>query len=235
MKTLKVPEIQICEALSGSHIFSGITPGELVNFSKIISVRCYEKGETIFSEGDRAAGFYIVKSGKVKIYKISSGGKTQVIHIFGPGEPFGEAAIFMDNTFPAYAETVSGSELLYMKFDDFTNHMKKEPRFALNIIAALCIRLRGFLKTIEELSLNEVSTRLAKYLVNLAERTHSEPENGCVLTLSIKKSLLASQLGTIPETLSRTLAKFKKKGIIKASKNNIIISDLEKLLEMADL
>jgi len=234
MKTLKIQEQEICKSLSESNIFSGINPPELINFSKIITVKSYEKGETIFSEGDRAQGFYIIKSGKVKIYKISSGGKTQIIHIFGPGEPFGEAAIFMENTFPAYAETISGSELIYIKFDDFTNYMKKEPRFALNIIASLCIRLRGFLKTIEELSLNEVSTRLAKYLVSLAERTYSEPENDCVLTLNIKKSLLASQLGTIPETLSRTLAKFKKKGIIRASKNDIVITNLEKLLEMAD-
>ncbi|HNY13674.1 MAG TPA: Crp/Fnr family transcriptional regulator [Candidatus Wallbacteria bacterium] len=234
MKTLKIQEREICQVLSESNIFSGINPPELINFSKIITVKSYEKGETIFSEGDRANGFYIVKSGKVKIYKISSGGKAQIIHIFGPGEPFGEAAIFMENTFPAHAETISGSELIYIKFDDFTNYMKKEPRFALNIIASLCIRLRGFLKTIEELSLNEVSTRLAKYLVSLAERTYKEPENDCVLTLNIKKSLLASQLGTIPETLSRTLAKFKKKGIIKASKNDITITNLEKLLEMAD-
>ncbi|MEZ7891963.1 MAG: Crp/Fnr family transcriptional regulator [Candidatus Wallbacteria bacterium] len=229
------PNNEILKSLSESEIFSGLSETDLFSFSKISVVRKFEAGEMIFSEGDKAAGFYIVKSGKVKVFKIAATGKTQVIHIFGPGNPFGEAAIFMENRFPAYAEAVSVTELIYIGFDKFTEFLKIEPRFALNIIAALCIRLKGFLKKIEELSLSEVPSRLARFIVNLAYETLDLPEKQCAVTLNIKKSLLASQLGTVPETLSRAFAKLKSQKLIETEGQKILIMDFEKLEEMAEL
>lgn len=219
--------------LENSQLFSGLSDDEMKKFSKIVRHRAYKKGETLFSEGDGADGFHIVKSGKIKIYKISSSGKMQILHIFGPGNPFGEAAIFMGNRYPAYAEAVTASETLFIGFDDFTAYLKKEPRFALNIIATLCIRLKGFLKTIEDLSLNEVSSRLARYLVDLAAEQNDDPDDGCAVTLNVKKGLLAQQLGTIPETFSRTLAKLREQGIVDTKGNTMVIKDYKRLSDMA--
>ena len=226
---------EIMESLAESEIFSGLSGNDLLSFSKISTIQKFETGVMIFSEGDKAEGFYIVKSGKIKVFKIAATGKTQVIHIFGPGNPFGEAAIFMENRFPAYAEAVTETELIYIGFDKFTEFLKKEPRFALNIIAALCIRLRGFLKKIEELSLSEVPVRLAKFIVNFAYETLDLPQKQCAITLNIKKSLLASQLGTVPETLSRAFAKLKAQKLIDTDGQKIIIKDFEKLEELAEL
>ena len=222
---------EIYTTLINSQLFSGLSESELADFSKIVKVRAYKKSDVIFSEGDHAEGFFIVKTGQVKIYRISSAGKTHVVHIFGPGNPFGEAAIFMENSFPAYAEAVTDCELIFINFESFMAYLKKEPRFALNIIATLCIRLKSFLKTIEELSLDEVSTRLVKYLINRAVEIHKHPRDGCVITLDIKKSVLANQIGTIPETLSRTLSKLKKSGAISADGNRITIVKFHRLQE----
>jgi len=224
---------EIVGTLINSQLFSGLSDDEIGRFSRILTLKKYNKGETLFAEGDRAEGFHIVKSGKIKIFKISSSGKMQILHIFGPGNPFGEAAIFMGNRFPAYAEAVTASETVFIDFDDFTTYLKKEPRFALNIIATLCIRLKGFLKTIEDLSLNEVSSRLARYLIDLAEEQNDEPGDGCAVTLSVKKGLLAQQLGTIPETFSRTLAKLREQGIVETTGKKIIIADYDRLAEMS--
>ncbi|HBC74054.1 MAG TPA: transcriptional regulator [Candidatus Wallbacteria bacterium] len=220
--------------LMQSQLFSGVGEAGLVNFSKIAKFREVKTGEIVFSEGEKAEGFYIVAEGVVKIYKLSAAGKSQIIHIFGPGNPFGEAAIFMENRFPAYAEVVSPGMIIYIKFDEFLRYLKKDPQFALNTIAALCMRLKSFLKTIEELSLDEVSTRLAKYLLETAQGAGSAVSGDrAVFTLDIKKNILAGKLGTIPETLSRTFAKMKKQGLVKMDKKNITVLSLEKLREIS--
>lgn len=228
---------ELLNGLMQSQLFMGMNAAALEDFSKIVTTREAKAGEIVFSEGEKAEGFYIVIEGKIKIYKISAAGKSQIIHIFGPGSPFGEAAIFMQNRFPAYAEAMSPCELVYIKFEEFLKYLKKDPQFALNIIATLCVRLKAFLKTIEELSLDEVSTRLAKYILSMAsERKPSGTSSDkAVVTLNIKKNVLANQLGTIPETLSRTLAKLKKQGLIIIDKKTITIPSIEKLSELAGL
>ncbi len=228
---------ELLNSLMHSQLFMGMNEAALKDFSKIVKTREAKTGEIVFSEGEKAEGFYIVIEGRIKVYKISAAGKSQIIHIFGPGNPFGEAAIFMQNRFPAYAEAMSPCELAYIKFEEFLKYLKKDPQFALNIIATLCVRLKAFLKTIEELSLDEVSTRLAKYILSMAsERKPSGTSSDkAVVTLNIKKNVLANQLGTIPETLSRTLAKLKKQGLIIIDKKTITIPSIEKLSELAGL
>ncbi len=229
------PKTHLLKGLSQSQLFMGTDGAALEDFSKIVKMRSAKVGETIFSEGEKAEGFYIILNGRVKIYKVSAAGKSQIIHIFGHGSPFGEAAIFMQNRFPAHAEAISPCELVYIKFEEFLKYLKKDPQFALNIIATLCMRLKAFLNTIEELSLDEVSTRLAKYILNLARQqgggAHAPDKS--VVILNVKKNILASQLGTIPETLSRTFARLKKQGLIKVDKKTIIIPSIENLSEAA--
>lgn len=230
-----ITKAALLKGLMQSQLFTGTVEKGLEGFAGIVKMREVKAGETVFSEGEKAEGFYIVIHGRIKIYKISAAGKSQIIHIFGPGSPFGEAAIFMDNRFPAYAEAITEAGLAYIKFDEFLKYLKKDPQFALNIIATLCMRLKSFLKTIEELSLDEVSTRLAKYLTGLAESApRAKKSDTAVVTLNIKKNILANQLGTIPETLSRTFSKLKKQGLIKMDKKTITILSLEKLSELFD-
>ncbi len=228
---------ELLNGLLQSQLFMGMSAAALEDFSKIVRTREAKTGEIVFSEGEKAEGFYIVIEGKIKIYKISAAGKSQIIHIFGPGSPFGEAAIFMQNRFPAYAEAMSPCGLVYIKFEEFLKYLKKDPQFALNIIATLCVRLKAFLKTIEELSLDEVSTRLAKYILSMANERKAAglSSDKAVVTLNIKKNVLANQLGTIPETLSRTLAKLKKQGLIIIDKKTITVPSIEKLSEIAGL
>lgn len=224
----------LVKCLANSQLFSGTAEAGLESFARIAKPRSFKAGETVFSEGEKAGGFYVVAEGRVKIYKVSSTGKSQIIHIFGPGSPFGEAAIFMGNRFPAYAEAVTHCELVYIRFDEFLKYLKKDPQFALNIIATLCIRLKSFLKTIEELSLDEVSTRLAKFLIESAAAPGAAVSGDrAVVTLGVRKNVLAGKLGTIPETLSRTFSKMKKQGLIKIDKKTITIISLKKLEEMA--
>lgn len=189
-----------------------------------------EKGELIFSEGDPGNGFYIVIEGQVKIYKLSLEGKEHILHIFGPGEPFGEVPVFSGDVFPASAESVKPSRVLFFPRKRFIELISADPTLALNMLAVLSKRLRQFTVQIENLSLKEVPGRLAGYLILLSE----EQQNQSEVILHISKGHLASFLGTIPETLSRILKKMNEQDLIRVNGKRIRIIDYEGLKMLAE-
>ncbi len=196
----------------------------------IITDQVFDRGQIIFSEGDDGNGFYVVVSGRVKIFKLSPEGKEQILHIFGPGDPFGEVAVFSGQHFPANAEAMESSRIFFFPRDSFSDLIKKNPSLALNMLAILSKRLRRFANLIDDLSLKEVPGRLAAHLLYLSGQTEGSEQ----LELSITKTQLASLLGTIPETLSRILGKMSKQGLIESDGRRIKILDREALEELAE-
>ena len=217
----EIASIALFESLSRKHL------GEL---SMIVVDQIFKKGQEIFSEGDEGTGFYVVVSGRVKIYKVSWEGREQILHIFGPGEPFGEVPVFTGQKFPASATAIEESRIFFFRKESFVNLIRKEPELGLGMLAVLSMRLRRFTQLVEELSLKEVPGRLAAYLLYLSKRN----SNSLKLELDISKTQLASILGTIPETLSRILAKMKKRGLIDVDGSHIRILDVDSLQDIAD-
>ena len=216
--------------LSNTSIFSGLPEDQLEKISSITVGRHLQKGESIFSEGDDGNGFFIVASGLVKIYKLSSEGKEHILHVFGPGEPFGEVAVFTGQPFPANAEAIAKSHLLFFPKSDFIRLISDNPSLSLNMLAVLSLRLRQFAVKIENLSLKEVPGRLAAYLLYLAD----EQGSGEMVHLIISKGQLASLLGTIPETLSRVFAKMTDQNLIQVKGRSITILNREELEFLAE-
>ena len=213
------------EVLAGSELFGGLSAEHLDEIEKIAVLKKYGRGEMIFFEGDPGIGFYMVATGKVKIYKTSFSGKEQILHIFGPGEPFGEVPVFHGNPFPANATTLEKTTLIFFPRQDFVDLAHTMPSLIMNMLAVLSMRLRRFAAQIENLSLKEVPARLAGYLLYLSE------EQGGVnqVELQISKGQLASLLGTIPETLSRIFAKMSDEGLIQVEGKKISLLDREGL------
>ncbi len=215
------------EAVAASSLFNGLPPEQIDHIVRIVVKKQYNRGETIFFEGDKGDGFYMVDSGKVKIYKMSLSGKEQILHFFGPGEPFGEVPVFHGQPFPATAEALMKSTMLFFPRDKFIRLVHEIPSIALNMLAVLSMRLRRFASQIESLSLQEVPARLAGYLLYLSE----EQRNADTVELEISKGQLASLLGTIPETLSRIFAKMSEAGLIAVEGKTIRILDREGLTD----
>lgn len=209
------------QVISASGLFQGLPGHQIDEIVDIAIERTYSRGEAIFFEGDPGHGFYMVGEGKVKVFKMSLGGKEQILHIFGEGEPFGEVPVFHGQPFPASAETLAASKLLYFPRDKFVALVSRNPSIALNMLAVLSMRLRRFTMQIENLSLKEVPARLAGYILYLREEQGRED---CV-ELEISKGQLASLLGTIPETLSRIFAKMTEEGLIEVVGRRINILD----------
>jgi CRP-like cAMP-binding protein len=222
--------MDMVEHIASIPLFHELPGGQIEQLSMILTDQVFRRGQLIFSEGDEGTGFYVVISGRVKIFKLSVDGKEQILHIFGPGEPIGEVAVFAGKRFPANAEALEESRLFFFPRAEFMDLIQKNPSIALNMLSELSKRLRRFASLIEDLSLKEVPGRLAVYLLHLSD-LHQGTEN---LSLDISKGQLSSLLGTIPETLSRILTKMGAAGLIQSEgSRSLRILDRTGLEELA--
>ena len=219
-------------ALRQCALFEGIPEQDRSALLGIATARKLPKNSTLFGEGDRAEGFYLIISGRVKVFKVSPDGKEHILHIFGPGEPVGEVPVFSGQDFPAFAETLKQSELLYFPRSRFLDLATQQPQILLNMLATLSIRLRRFALKIEQLSLKEVASRLTEALLEMAGEA-SVADKQEVVELRITKGQLASQLGTTPETLSRTFQKMTRLGLIRVERKRVELLDRKGLEGLA--
>ena len=220
----------IIDIISSIPLFSGLPDDQLQAIKQISLEKLVNKGETIFTEGDEGKGFFVVIDGRVKIYKVSAEGKEQILHIFGSGQPFGEVPVFTGQKFPANAQAIEKTRLLFFPRDAFVDLITDNPSLALNMLAIMSTKLRQFTVQIENLSLKECPARLASYLNYLAD----EQGNDDFVTLNISKGQLASILGTIPETLSRIFAKLSSQDLIRVEGPKISLLDREGLADLAE-
>jgi len=208
-------------------MFAGVGEEDLQFLQQVGKIRRHVKGEVLFADGEEALGFYVLLAGKVKIYKLSPEGKERILHIIHPGGTFAEAAIFGNGLYPAYAEPLESSEVIFFPKHEFLTLLQEHSRIAINMIASLSRFLRQFTTQIEELTFKDVPARLARYLIELAGDEDRQVE------LGISKTQLASNLGTVSETLSRTLRKLSDEEIISVSGKIIEILDRDRLEDLA--
>jgi CRP/FNR family transcriptional regulator, dissimilatory nitrate respiration regulator len=227
-------DMKLVQQIAAIPLFHGLAHEEYDDLAMIVVDQTFPKGQTIFSEGEEGSGFHVVISGRVKIFKLSPEGKEQILHILEAGEPFGEVPVFSGERFPAHAQTLEVSRIFFFPRPAFVGLIKKNPHLALNMLAVLSRRLRKFAALVEDLSLKEVPGRLAAHFLYLSEKKKGMKE-AADLELSISKNQLASLLGTIPETLSRILARMIRDGLIESQGGRRIrILDGKALQELAD-
>lgn len=202
---------------------------QLQAMAAISSVQSFSEGELIFPEGMEATSFFVVLSGKVQIYKISREGKEMILHLFGAGEIFAEVPIFSGiPKYPANALCLEKTEVLSIQGEGFRQLVARYPEIGMNILTVFAKRLHQFNGLIEDLALRSVDSRLAKYLLSLSENS---PDKAVI---RIHKKTLASILGTIPETLSRSFKKLSNEGLIRMEGNKVHLLNRKGLAGLAD-
>jgi CRP/FNR family transcriptional regulator, dissimilatory nitrate respiration regulator len=210
-------------------LFAGLSSTQLDALGKMIVPKSMASGDVLFLQDDQADGFYVLASGGLQVYRTGMDGRRQILHVFEkPGDVCGEVAVFEGGTYPAAAEAVGDSAVLYLPRDPFLRLTRAQPDILLAMLAVLSRRLRRFVGLIDDLSLKDVGTRLAQYLISRADEAGRDR-----FTLSISKGMLASHLGTIAETVSRTLRKMQEQGLIKVDGRQIVIRDRAGLEEIA--
>lgn len=197
--------------------------------AEVSEVRRFARGEFLFQQGQRANCLYAIIDGTVKVHRVGNDGREQILHCFGPGELVGEVPVFSGASYPAHAAALEAVTAVAIPRDEFLELGTRNPQILLDLLAVLATRLRRFVHLIDDLALKEVGARLARHLLDLAQRQGSH-----TVELPGSKALLAASLGTIAETLSRTLGKLQGAGLINVERRSIRLLDLDGLQEMAE-
>ena len=171
------------------------------------SVKSLAKGEYLFREGDATCGFYIVQRGAVNVHRVTAAGKEQVIHIFRSGDSFAEGSLAAPGGYPADARALEATQVLLVQKNGILVLLKHQPELALRMLGSMSAHLRTLVGQLEDLTLKDVETRLANWLVKRCPNPRGEAP--VKIELALTKRVLAAELGTVSETFSRTLAKFR--------------------------
>jgi CRP/FNR family transcriptional regulator len=218
------------EKLKTIPLFSNLKGEHFAKILQLVRHLKFEKDAFIFNEGEPGNGFYIVETGKIKIFKLSFEGKEHILHIYGPGKPFGEVPVFEGNNFPASAMAMTKAEIIFIPRDKFVKLIADTPGLAMNMLGMLSMRLREFTIQIENLSLKEVPARLASYILTLSKE-HDKTEK---VVLPISKAQLSNLIGTTPETVSRVFKKMTEASLIGVDGRTITIHDHDALIDLSD-
>jgi CRP-like cAMP-binding protein len=218
------------DILANSRLFSTLDDQALEQVASAAVLKRSNRGEMLFYEGDLAEAFFVVGDGKVKVFKMSPDGKEQILMIAEAGDSVAEAALFADRRYPASAQALEDCELALISRDRFVALLGQHPELAVNLIGRLSQLLRKLAKLVEELSLADVTTRVAHFLASQLPAGATGPT---AVELPEKKTTLASQLGTIPETLSRSFARLSRQKVITIEGSRIVVHDPKHLRELA--
>lgn len=184
----------------------------------------YLKGEVVFTQGEECDGFYIVKSGRVKIYKLSTEGREQVLGMFKDGDFFGIVPLFDGGPYPANAEVCVDSVLIKIGKDPFLETVRENPSIGLNILPKISRRARAFTSAVENLSLKDVKDRLFSFIIDEAEKRGIKGKDGMMIDLGMTHEEIASRLGTVREVITRGLSRLQKDGKLKIEGGVIFIT-----------
>ncbi len=228
MHTLPTSVAERSRLLGLCDLFRSLPEPERAALASIALHRTYEAGEYLFMQEEPAQGFYVVVKGRIKVHRLSPDGREQVLHLFGRGELCGEVPVFAGTDYPASAAASGVLEALFLPRERFLAAARRQPQILLDMLAELSRRLRGFVTLIDDLSLKEVSARLAKYLLDLTAHT-----GAATVELDSSKAVLAARLGTIAETLSRTLKKMQQRKAIAVQGHRIRVLNRDLLIELA--
>jgi CRP/FNR family transcriptional regulator len=224
---LELKKIGIINSLRSCQLFSGLPLPDLESIAAVSLVKNLDKGEYLFHEGDLARGFYVVQRGAVNVHRVNAAGKEQIIHVFRAGESFAEAALATPAGYPADARAIEPTQVLLVQKEGVLALLKRQPELALRMLGSMSSHLRVLVGQLEDLTLKDVETRLANWLV---KRCPPPPgEKSVRIELTMPKRVLAAELGTVSETFSRTLAKFRERELLSVKGKVITVLSPAKL------
>lgn len=219
--------VAVVNTLRSCQLFTGLPPQDLEKIAAVSVVKSLEKDDYLFHEGDPAQGFYVVQRGAINVHRVSAAGKEQVIHVFRTGDSFAEVALASERGYPADARAIEPSQVLLVQKSGILELLKRQPELALRMLASMSSHLRVLVGQLEDLTLKDVETRLANWLVKRCPNPAAEAAVKIELTMS--KRVLAAELGTVSETFSRTLAKFREQKLLSVKGKTVTILSPAKL------
>jgi CRP-like cAMP-binding protein len=217
--------------LRSCQLFMGLPASDITAIASFVIPKHLDKGEYLFREGDRSEGFYIMQKGAINVHRVSAAGKEQVIHLFRPIESFAEATLATESGYPADARAIEPTTVLLVPKKDFVDLLRRRPELSLRMLGSMSQHLRVIVGLLDDLTLKDMETRVANWLLKRCPRPIDNRE--VEIKLDRTKRVLAAEFGATSETLSRTLAKFRDRKLLHVKGNTLIVKrpdQLQKLL-----
>jgi CRP-like cAMP-binding protein len=215
----------IHEALVDSHLFSALSDAQLERVRRHSHITDLVEGESLFFQGDKATSFYLMLSGRVKLFRVSPDGKEKVVEIMEAGASFAEALMFMDRpNYPVTATALAPSRVVVINCREYKAMLHESIESCFLLMGNMSYRLRSLIREIDALSLDTGTVRTIAYLL------HQAPEGVTSFELRVAKSVIASRLSVKPETFSRILKSLHERGIVSIEGRNVMIHDREAMI-----
>lgn len=217
----------LASELRRHYLFASMHEADLAEVAGSVRVESLDKGQRLFDQDDPAQRFFLVRSGQVKLYRLSPDGQEKIIEIMGPGKTFAEAVMFMErHTYPVYAEALGPVVALSVDNTAFLGVLRRSADTCLRVMADMSMHLHARVTEIDNLCLHNATYRLVTYLL---EQVPDEGQDTSQIHLSVAKGVLAARLSIQRETFSRILARLRELSLIDVSGQDIVVTDLPAL------
>ena len=214
-------------------LFERMSPEEREELRGMMSQTTLRRGEVLFNEGDSGDRLYILLTGKVKLGHTSVDGRENLLAVLGPGEIVGELTLFDPGPRSATATAVATTELLALEHNQLMGFIDSHPTLAKDMLRALAVRLRLTNIALADLVFSDVPGRVAKALLDLAERFGAATEDGIPVPHDLTQEELAQLVGASRETINKSLAEFSSRGWIRLEGRAVTLIDVERLKRRA--
>jgi CRP/FNR family transcriptional regulator, cyclic AMP receptor protein len=221
------------DVLSETPLFEALSAEDAAALRRgIIDVQL-DRGERLFSEGDDGDKLYIILTGKIKLTKAAPDGRENLLSVHGPGEMFGELSLFDPIPRTSSATAVTSARLAGLAHDDLRAWLSTRPAVAMHMLQALAQRLRRINDVKADLVFTDVPGRVAKALLDLAERFGVQTPEGLQVNHDLTQEELAQLVGASRETVNKALADFTARGWIQLAAKSVLVTDTDRLRKRA--
>jgi CRP-like cAMP-binding protein len=215
-------------------IFSGLTADQRARAERAISVADYPSGQIFYAPEERDHRLYVLRRGRVRIYKLSPEGRALTLLILEPASIFGEMALAEDWVHDSFAESMTECTVGVIRRDDMRRVLNTYPTVALRFMNVMSQRLRALERKLADIAFKSVPQRLATVLLNLAGAQASQPTLDTPLAVvRYTHQQLAEMIGSYRETVTKAIGEFREAGVIRVEEEAIYLTDLARLQEIA--
>jgi CRP/FNR family transcriptional regulator len=221
------------ELLRTTPIFSRLSPADRKAVADVAEVKAFAKGETIF-EQESPSAFYAIASGRVKIFKMLPSGKDIILEVFGPGDPLGAVAAYMERPFPATAAALEDTTCIVIPRAAFFQLLESQPSLVRGLLLGLTTRLVELTSRLAELTGGRIEPRFARLFLKLASQMGQSGRGGTFIPLQLSRQELADMTGTTIETCIRIMSRWNKEAIVRTEKDGFVVLNRRELEQISE-
>ena len=217
------------EVLKKAPLFARLEDEAATALSSAMGSVRLNKGDVLFREGDAEDRLYVVVSGKIKLGRSGSAGRENLLAVLGPGQMFGELSLFDPGPRSTTATAVTACDLRTLEHDELMGWLTGRPEVAQSLLGQLAARLRRANDVVADLVFSDVPGRVAKQLLELAQRFGDQRDDGVHVHHDLTQEELAQLVGASRETVNKALAEFVQRGWLRLEARAVVILDMQRL------